>query len=213
MKAQMILAASTLATLVSSSAFAEEAGTGIADPSSKMRAFAQVEVAPTGSADSKLDGVASDGGADDAAVAYGISGGFDYALHKYLSVGVAPRLLLNVKADQAGDNVKAGKEIDLRVRLVGHVPISPGLEAYAALTPGYSILLSGTDGMDSFTGFALGGAIGVSYDVSPRMFISGEVGYQRAFTSVDIDVGTPDKLEADLDLSYLHVGVGAGTRF
>jgi hypothetical protein len=44
------------------------------------------------------------------------------------------------------------------------------------------------------------------------MFIGGEVGYQRAFTSSDIMVGA-QSTSADLDLSYMHVGIGAGTRF
>jgi opacity protein-like surface antigen len=207
MKAQMMIAAGSLLALCSSSAFAQEAGTEAADASAKMRVTAQLEMSPTGSVSGSAMGM--DLGSDDTKIAYGVSAGFDYALNKYLSVGVAPRLMLNVITDNADDGAEAAKEVDLRARLVGHLPVAPGLEAFASLTPGYSILMG--DGPDA-SGFALGGAVGVSYDVSPKMFLAGEVGYQRAFTSQDLGIGG-QKITADLDVSLLHIGVGAGTRF
>lgn len=207
MKAQMMIAASSLVALCSSSAFAQEGGATTAEAAPRMQMTAQLEMSPTGSVSGSAMGM--DLGSDDTKIAYGISAGFDYALNKYVSVGVSPRLILNVITKSASDNADAAKEVDLRARLVGHLPIAPSLEAYAALTPGYSILMA--DGPDA-SGFALGGAVGVSYDLSPRMFLAGEVGYQRAFTSQDVGIGS-QKITADLDVSLLHVGVGAGTRF
>jgi opacity protein-like surface antigen len=148
----------------------------------------------------------------DTAVAYGITAMFDYAINPYLSIGVAPRLVFNVTTDNADANDSADKELDLRARLVGHYPIARGVELYGALSPGYTIILSSTDGVNNATGFALGGAAGVTYDLSPKAFIGAELGYQRAFTSTDLMLGT-QSVSADLDLSYMHVGIGAGTRF
>lgn len=208
MKSRMILAAATLGMLVSSSAFAEDDAVS-ATASSKIRVQAQVEVLPIGSGKGTVGGTST---TTDTAVAYGVSGMFDYAVTPFLSIGVAPRLVLNVISDNPGQNDTADKELDLRARLLAHFPVAPGLELFGALTPGYTFVLSSTDGVDSSKGFAIGGSVGVTYDVSPRMFIGGEVGYQRAFTSTDIMVGA-QSISADLDLSYLHVGIGAGTRF
>jgi outer membrane protein W len=65
---------------------------------------------------------------------------------------------------------------------------------------------------DSATGLGIGGAAGVTYDVSPAMFLNAELGYQTAFTTTQVMFGGRER-DFDLDLSYVHVGVGAGTRF
>jgi hypothetical protein len=205
----MILAASTLAMLFSSSAFAQEGGAASTATSAKMRVSAQVEVLPVGTGKATI---ADTSMSSNAAVAYGISGTFDYALTPYLSIGASPRLVLNVATDDDGDGSDADKELDLRARIVGHYPIARGLELYAALSPGYTIVMSSEEGIDNAAGFALGGALGLTYDVSSKLFLGGELGYQRAFTSSQLDLGT-QQLDADLELSYLHVGLGAGTRF
>ncbi len=209
MKARMILAAGTLGTLISSSAFADDASISASAPAPKMRLAAQVELLPLGSGKATIGDTSM---TRDTAVAYGISGLFDYALTPYLSIGVAPRLVFNVTPDDAADGVEADKEIDLRARILGHYPVRPGLELYASLSPGYTIVMSGEDGVDDTKGFAIGGAVGVTYDISPRMFVGGEVGYQRAFTGTDMTVAG-QTISADLDLSYMHIGLGAGTRF
>jgi len=214
MKSHMILAAGSLATLISSSAFAQDAGVSATTDAPKMTLAAQVEVLPVGSAKLTAPGASA---SFDTAVAYGISGSFDYALTRYLSIGVSPRLVLNVNDNgdhsaDVGSANDAGKEIDLRARIRGHYPVAPGLELYAAVTPGYTILVSPVEGDNNRMGFAIGGAIGATYDISPKLFVSGEVGYQRAFTSVDMTNGS-QTVSVDTDISYMHVGLGAGTRF
>lgn len=209
MKSRMILAGATLGTLISSSVFAEDNGISSSTDGSRMRVAAQVELLPLGSGKNTIAGTSM---TTDAATAYGVTGMFDYAVTPYLSIGVAPRIVFNVTSADASSEDKADKELDLRARVVGHMPVSRGLELYAALTPGYTIVLSSTDGVNSATGFAIGGAAGLTYDLSPKMFVGAEVGYQRAFTSSDVMVGT-QSVSTDLDLSYMHVGLGAGTRF
>jgi opacity protein-like surface antigen len=191
MKSRMILAASTLGALLSSPALAE------------------VELLPLGTADGSIGTLSASA---DTKLAYGISGAFEYAVAPFLSIGVAPRLILNVITEDATDGDSSDKALDLRARIRGHYAVSPGLELYASLSPGYTIVMSSEEGAESATGFAIAGALGATYDVSPKMFVGAEVGYSRAFTSADIMLGGPP-ITADLDLSYMHVGIGAGTRF
>jgi len=210
MNARFTFTLGTLGALASSSAFAEEGAELATHATPAMRVSAQVEVLPFGSA--KTSGGQVTPSSTDTAVAYGITGGFEYAVTRYLSVGAAPRLVLNVTPKDASSMDKAEKELDLRAVVRGHYPISPGLEVFGAVMPGYSIVLSSTDGVDSSKGFGIGGAIGATYDLSPAVFLSGEVGYQRAFTSTTVKV-LSQSFNADLDVSYAHVALGAGTRF
>lgn len=208
MMSRMILAAAGLGTLLSSSAFAEDDHGPSSAAASRMRLQAQVEVLPLGSGKATIQDTSM---TRDAATAYGVSGIFDYAVTPFLSIGVAPRLVFNVTPeDNEGDD--SDKQLDLRARIAGHYPVMPGVDLYAALSPGYTIVMSDTEGVNSATGFAIGGSVGATYDISPKMFVGAEVGYQRAFTSTDIAFGNQTTTE-DLDLSYLHIGVGAGTRF
>jgi outer membrane protein W len=210
MNARMIVAVGSFVMAVSASAFAQnEQIANDGAPETKLRAQAQIEVLPVGSAKQSEGGQSMSMDTD---VAYGISGAVDYAVTPYLSVGAAPRLVLNVKPKDAADGVDAAKQIDLRARVLAHFQVQPKLELYASLAPGYSIITSSVDGVDSATGFAIAGAVGATYDVAPRVFLSGEVGYQRVFASQDIDFGGA-KQSVDFDLSYMHIGLGAGTRF
>lgn len=193
-----------------SAAFADEAGASSTSTASKMRASAQVELLPTGELEAEVEG---DSLSTDAATAYGISAAFDYALTPFLSIGLAPRLVLNVDSDESDDDSDPGKQLDLRARVLAHMPVAPKLEVYGYLSPGYSIAMFDDEDLDNPKGFSIGGALGASYDVSPAMYLTGEVGYTKAFTSTDIMVAPGQSVEADLDLSYLHVGLGAGTRF
>jgi len=210
MKARIMFVAGTLGAMMSSAAFAQEPGAAAGDAAvPKLSVAAQVEMLPTGSGKTTVNGASM---SQDTAVAYGVTAMFDYAINPYLSVGVAPRLVLNVKPSDAAAGVDANRELDLRARIAGHLPVRPGLDVYAAAMPGYSIVMSSQDGVNSATGFALAGALGATYNVTPNMFVGAEVGYQRAFTSQDQTV-LGQKVSADLDLSYMHVGIAAGTRF
>lgn len=208
MKARRSLVVGALGTLLSSPGFAEDASTSASTAAPRMRLEAQLELLPLGSAKSSTVNTSS---STDLAVAYGITAMFDYALTPYLSIGASPRLTFNVIADPA-DGDTADKELDFRASIRAHYPVSLGLELYTSVSPGYVIVLSSTDGVSDGKGFAIGGAAGLTYDVSPKVFVAGEVGYQRAFTSTTIQLFGPP-IKADLDLSYLHIGIGAGTRF
>ena len=209
MKIRMILAAGTLGTLLSTSAFADDESISASAAAPRMRAQAQVELLPLGSGKQTLGDLSM---SNDTALAYGISAAFDYAITPYLSVGVAPRLVLNIKPDDQ-EGGTTDKEIDLRARVVGHVPVAPGLEIYGSLSPGYAFVLTDQDGINTPKGFAIAGAAGVTYDLSSKLFLGAEVGYQRAFISADLMTAPGQTVSTDLELSYMHIGIGAGTRF
>ena len=211
MNVRIILAAGSLGVVMSSAAFAQDqdgGGSAGAAAPAKLSAAAQIEMLPMGSGKTSINGESM---SKDTAFAYGVSAKFDYAINPYFSVGLAPRLVLNVKATDGTDD-EAGKQYDLRARLAGHYPVQPGLDIYAAVMPGYSIVTASQDGINAATGFALAGAVGATYNVTPSVFLGAEVGYQRSFTTQEQTIlGT--KLSSDVDLSYLHIGLGAGTRF
>lgn len=198
------------ATLLSSAALADDEGFLFTPPSPKTSAQAQVELLPTGSA--KLSATGFNSQTTDTDTAYGISASFARDIHPNVSIGVAPRLILNVASDEDDSGDDSSTALDLRARVTAHFPVAPRMEAYASLSPGFTIIFPDEDDADSASGFAIGGAAGVTYEVSPTMFINGELGYQRAFTSTEIMSGGQD-FDVDLDLSYLHLGLGAGTRF
>src|SRR5512140_182988 len=208
MKVRRMLAIGALGAWFSSPSFADEASVSATTAAPKMRVQAQFELLPMGSAKGHIADMAT---TTDLAVAYGITASFDYALTPYLSIGASPRLVFNLIADPANGDT-ADKALDVRACIRAHYPVLHGLELYASVAPGYTIVLSSTDGVNNATGFAIGGAAGLAYDLSPKMFVAGEVGYQRAFTSTTIEMFGP-LVREDLDLSYLHVGIGAGTRF
>lgn len=188
--------------LFSSPAFADDRITAEA---ARFQVQAQIELLPLGSMTAQLD----EGGTlkTDSAVAYGVCGMVDYALTRYLRIGVAPRVIRNVTTANAPPQQHADSEIDLRLRVAGHYALVSGLEVYAAFAPGYTLVLSGDGGLSAYRGYALGGAVGISYQLLSRMFISGEVGYQRAFTRIEVVAGS------GWEISYMHIGLGAGTRF
>jgi opacity protein-like surface antigen len=200
-----MLAASALATF-SAPAFAEDSvSTSASGP--RMRVQAQFELLTNGSAEGT---VGQRSMTTDLATAYGITGILDYSITPHFSIGAAPRLVLNINSKDAQDEA-SDKEIDLRLRLRGRFPVLPGLELYVAFSPGYVIILPG-DAVNDATGFAVGGAAGLTYDISSRVFAGAEVGYQRAFTTSTNTIAG-QRIVLDVDLSYLHVGLGAGARF
>jgi hypothetical protein len=206
------LATAALA-LCSASALADTApATTIAATSAPklMRAQVQLELLPVGSAEASVDDGPSDSA--DAATAYGVSVSFDRAVHKYLTVGLSPRVILNVTGEDSPDEAESATELDLRARITAHYPVAPQMEIYGSITPGFSFIMPGDDDEESYSGFAIGAAAGATYDLSPSTFLNAEIGYQRAFTNTDMTV-LGQSVDVDVDLSYLHLGLGAGTRF
>jgi hypothetical protein len=196
MKIRIAVFATIASSFVASAALADELG---AEAAPKVRIGAQVELLPTGSLDSEPDSATPK-------VAYGVGLTFDYAITRNISIGVAPRMIFNViDKDANGD---AASQLDLRARVKGHFPIADKIEAYGFVAPGYSIVMLPDSELDNPAGLVLAFGAGATYDLTPRMFVSGEVGYQLGFQRTEVLGET-----VDLGTSYLHVGLGAGARF
>ena len=109
-------------------------------------------------------------------------------------------------------NVGGDRELDLRACIRGRSAPSHGFAVYASFSPGYATLLSGGLADYSSKGFALGGAVGFTYDLSSHVFVGGEVGFQRSFITTHRTL-TDDSSVFDAEVSYLHMGIGAGMQF
>lgn len=143
----------------------------------------------------------------DAKVAYGIGITAGYEVIPGLTVGIAPQMLLNLKAkDAEGD---AAKELDLFARVAYMYKVIPALGIYAEVLPGYSIVMLPSDaGMDNPKGLALAFGAGAAYDLNDQLFLNLGVGYQMGFQKVSVS-GT----DVDFKTKFLRVAVGAGMKF
>ena len=206
MKPVLVTIVLLASTLTAAAASAQEPVLTQTAPAHRSRAGVQLELLPAG----KL--VFEGGGFDasaDTAVAYGITGTFDYDLLPWLSAGVAPRFVFNVIDAQAGDGEESRRELDLRARVTASTGLAGKLRAYGFLAPGYSILLApSSDRLGTASGFVLAFGGGVTYDATPELYLTGELGYQVGFQNVDTG-----GLVVGASTEYLSVGLGAGKRF
>jgi outer membrane protein with beta-barrel domain len=178
---------------------------------------AQVELLPYGQISGGSDDASID---EDAAFAYGVAANLDFHLNRFLSIGLAPRLILNVTSkdqDPDQEDEDALKQVDARVRVKGTFPVGPMLDLYGYVAPGYSWILAddntfGPVQVDDATGFVAAFAAGASFDLTPSFFLNGEVSYQLGFQQTTASVG-PIEGDFDFKSDYLSVGLGAGARF
>jgi opacity protein-like surface antigen len=205
MKIRTVLVTLAVVCLTTTAAFAQAVHATATAPM-KLRAQAQFELLPIGR--TKVS-VGDESMSVSNATAYAIAAAFDFSASKYVTLGFAPRMILNVNAEDndGGDS----KELDLRLRLLGHVPLGHQFEAYGYVAPGYAVVMP-SDDSESAKGVSIAAAAGLTYDVSPTVFFNGEVGYQYAPTHSHLAI-LNQRIPFDADFSYLHVGIGAGTRF
>lgn len=193
------LAAFAFATLVPAVALADAGG---------ISAAARVDLVPVGTVAFSAGDIEAD---DDLAFAYGVSAQIDYWVTDQISVGFAPRYLMNVigkEADDAGGD--AASELDLLLRAQYNHTVNPQLQAYGFLAPGYSIIMpdSDDDDVENPAGLAIGFGAGARYGINEKLFAVGELGYQIGMQSVEVGDET-----ADFTTSFLHIGVGIGSHF
>jgi hypothetical protein len=203
------LIAITLVTSLSASvsAFADD---GAAAPISapRIRVQTQLELLPAGRVQYS-EGLTVSGAQ---ATAYAFGGSLEFQPTRYVSIGVAPRLVFNITPDGDQSGI-ADRELELRAIIRGRLPVTPRLEIYASFLPGYADLHSGSYIVYLRSGgYTVGGAFGFTYDLGETLFAGGEIGYQRSLLHVD-QTSIGDRLAYDMELSYPHLGVGFGMRF
>ncbi len=217
MKSALVLSATLLGTVVAAPALARADQFEEAPETPPLNGKAgnvaiQFDLLPLGHVSFKettLNGRPTD--SLDLTTAYGVGIQLNYAVSTHFSLGAAPRLVFNVKAD--GDNA-AAKEFDLRARATLHTAsdVSPVFQFFAFAEPGYSYYFvderDWPTGVDTPTGPVLAFGGGFNYDASSSMFVSAEIGYQLGFQSI-----RSMARDADFGFNYLHVGLGVGTRF
>jgi hypothetical protein len=173
------------------------AQTPLADPNSKVRVGLNLVPMPFGTAKVSLGSLGT--ASTDTAFAFGLMPTVDYTFNPYFFVGFAPQFTFNVKGkDSSGD---AGKMLDLLLRVGGNAPVADTLQLYGYLAPGYSIVMAPVG--DNSSGFVLGFHGGVILDLSPNLFLNGELGYQLGYQQVH---------DLDYKLNYFQIGLGAGLR-
>jgi hypothetical protein len=220
MKTSFVFALALSGSLLASSALAQEGEESVnaADRETKrISVGAQVELVPVGEISAGNDDVDFTG---DTGFIYGVGANFDFYLNQYLSIGLAPRFLMNVTTkdqDEEQDDDDALTQLDLRARVKGEFPLGAAAHLYGYVAPGYSLIMADDNDFGPFTiddakGFIVAFAAGATFDVSANLFLNAEVGYQLGFQTTTASVGG---LEADGDFAtnLLSVGLGVGTRF
>ncbi len=195
MKQIMKLATFAAVTLLPAVAFAGKGG---------ISATGLINVVPVGTFHVEGGGFS---GEDDLDLAYGFGAQVDYWVTDAISVGFAPRYILNViPKDADGD---AATELDLAVRAQYNHTVNEKISAFGFLSPGFSsILPPGDSDSDSATGLIIGFGAGGRYGINEKLFAQGELGYQLGFqgnTQMGVDVTTSTR--------FLHIGVGVGSHF
>jgi hypothetical protein len=173
------------------------AQTPLADPNSKIRLGLNLVPMPFGTAKANLGGLGE--ASNDTAFAFGIMPAIDYSFHPYFFAGFAPQLTFNVKGKSSGGD--AGKMLDLLLRVGGNAPVADTIQLYGYVAPGYSIVMQPVG--DNSTGFVLGFHGGAMLDLTPTMFLNGELGYQLGYQKIH---------DFDYKLNYFQIGLGAGLR-
>jgi hypothetical protein len=149
------------------------------------------------------ESVAGFNGSVDTATAVGFGGILDYRVSDLLSIGFAPRFLLEVKGQN--DN-SSSKQLDLRGRVTVGKEVAPSVRLYGVGTLGYSIIFLPADAMGNSSqphGFIFSFGAGASYAINPRLHFFGELSYQFGYQSDSVN-GTSFSFGDD----YLTIGIG-----
>jgi hypothetical protein len=179
-------------------AHADEPAAAIAAaPSRANSATAQIDILPSGTLTLGDRDVDTDS-------AYGIGFTVDRDVVPGISIGIAPRLILGVTGEGGTDSAT---QYDLRLRARAHTAFDTATRGYAFIAPGWSIIdIPDTD--ETSTGLVVALGVGVTRDVSPTMFVGGELGYQLG--KQEVNIGGED---VEVSTSFLHVGVILGTYY
>jgi hypothetical protein len=221
-KIPFVLATTIVTTLAASPlAFAQDgAPTAFENEraSKHLTLGAQVDLLPYG----KISG-GSDSNTfnDDAAFAYGVAANLDLHLSRFLSIGLAPRLIFNVTTkDQDSDQEDADalKQFDARVRVKGEFPVGTMLDLYGYVAPGYSWILADDNTFGPVTvndakGLVVAFAVGTAINLTPAFFLNAELSYQLGFQQSSASIGGAESDDFDFKTDYLSIGLGAGARF
>lgn len=146
--------------------------------------------------------------------AYGVGMLFEDQIDDLVSVGLAPRYILNVK--DANSNGDAAAQLDLRARVAVGGKLIPKLRVYGFAEPGWSVLFPPSSVQVNNNhvhpnGFCLdvGGGVALALAHNVRGYF--ELGYQWGFQSWDASgtvLGQTVTVSGDDKTEYLQLGFG-----
>jgi hypothetical protein len=144
---------------------------------------------------------------------YGVGLSFGYRVFAGLSVGLAPQVIFHLTSkDSAGYSViDSEKEYDLMARLAYVYAVSPKLDVYAEVLPGYSLVTYNRIVLGSQAprarGIVVGCGLGAGFAITDRVFANAGVGYQLGF---QVSHGIGDR---DVNTKFLRIALGGGVKF
>jgi hypothetical protein len=138
---------------------------------------AQLQVVPGGEVDTELFGV---GASPDLETAFGIAVIGEYAVHRHVTVGLAPRVVLGLKFDEDADD--SGTQLDIPLRVTGRLFFGK-IAVHGYFAAGYSIIflpeIFENIDPDDPTGFIFGLGAGAAYQLGDNLALSAELGYTQ----------------------------------
>jgi hypothetical protein len=182
---------------------------GAGSAGEKLRLSLTFAPMPFGRVDSALGFLPDE---TDAAFAFAVAAALDYPVGRFFYLGLAPQYVFNVRKRSGPTNGDQGaRELDVRMRAGAQIGVGPGWRLYCHLAPGYSFVqlpsLSSLGDAGDPRGLVVEVAAGTTFDLSRRLFVAAELGYQRGFQT-----GDSHGFSYDFKTSFFHLGVGLGTR-
>ena len=145
--------------------------------------------------------------------AYGVGLSFGYRVFAGLSVGIAPQIVFHLTSKDSGGYpvIESEKEYDLMARIAYAYAVSPKLDVYAEVLPGYSLVTYNKIVLGSQAprarGIVGGGGLGAAFAITDRFFANAGVGYQVGF---QVSHGISDR---DVKTKFLRFALGGGVKF
>jgi hypothetical protein len=176
---------------------------------------AQLQVVPGGEVDGELSTVLGGINASpDLETAFGIAAIGEYVVHRHVTVGLAPRVVLGLKFDEDADD--SGTQLDIPIRATGRLFFGK-LAVHGFVSAGYSIIFvpdpSENIDLDNPTGFVFGLGAGAAYQLGKNLAIAGELGYAAGTQSVEIETGFEDDPVIEANTKLPHIAIGIQTAF
>ena len=176
---------------------------------------AQLQIVPGGEVDGEFSTAFGGINADpELETAFGIAAIGEYAVHRHVTVGLAPRVVLGLKFDEDADD--SGTQLDIPVRATGRLFFGK-VALHGFLSAGYSIIFvpdpSENIDFENPAGFIFGFGAGAAYQLGRNLAISGEVGYTAGSQSVELDTILEDDPVIDAGTKLPHVAIGIHSAF
>jgi hypothetical protein len=171
-------------------------------PAPKLWVGGGLEIAPIGTISVSAGGQSADFGTDTGL--FGVDVVALYAVHPMVSVGIAPRYLLNIKGGNgSGDSASM---YDIRAVGAVHKEVAPKIQALGMLGLGYaSISVPDQGGMSvpSPAGLTVSVNAGAGYAIGPKLMATALLGYELGFQSA-----SQGGVSADEHFNHFSIGVG-----